>query len=141
MNTKPFLFAFFLISLIGCSTTKSRDTGGAAKGDPETVLITYHVKPGKEAEFQDVLSRAWGIYRKEHLVFAQPHLIVQVKDGGDTSRTAVTEIFTWVSHAAPDHAPASVKKIWDQMQSLCETRDGRRGIEGGEVDLLAPPNR
>jgi len=40
---------------------------------PETVLITYHVKPGKEADLEEVLRRGWKIYRKEHLVFARPH--------------------------------------------------------------------
>jgi quinol monooxygenase YgiN len=128
-----FLFILSLVSLTACSSTPPPR---GHHHSPETVLITYHVKSGKEAEFQDVLARAWETYRKEHLVFAQPHVIVQDKENGGKNR--FVEIFTWVSHAAPDHAPDSVKKIWEQMQSLCEARDGHRGLEGGEVELLAP---
>jgi len=117
----------------------SNEKQALPKSDPETVLVTYHVKSGKEADFQELLSRAWGIYRKEHLVFAQPHVIVQDKESGEQPR--FIEIFTWVSHSAPEHAPDSVKTIWDQMQSLCEARDGHGGLVGGEVDLLAPNAR
>ena len=97
-------------------------------------MVTYHVKPGKEAEFQALLSRAWQTYRREHLVFANPHTIVRDTEQGD--KTRLVEIFTWVSHAAPEHAPDAVKKIWEQEQSLCEARSGHGGIEGGEVELL-----
>ena len=97
-------------------------------------MVTYHIKPGKEAEFQAVLSHAWQIYRSEHLVFTKPHTIVRGAEDGD--KTRFVEIFTWVSHAAPEHAPGAVKTIWDQEQSLCEARGGHTGIEGGEVELL-----
>jgi hypothetical protein len=100
------------------------------------MLITYHVKPGKEAELQDVLSQAWEIYRKEHLVLAQPHTVVQGKEGGD--KTRIIEIFSWVSADVPDHAPEAVRKIWDRMQSLCEERGGHGGLELDAVDLLVP---
>jgi len=128
----PILFA--AISLTACSST-SRTHSVSAKSAPETVLITYHVKAGKEAEFQAVLSRAWQIYRTERLVFAEPHIIL--RDTEDGAKVRFVEIFTWVSHAAPDHAPAAVKELWAQEQSLCEARSGHGGIEGGEVEILA----
>ena len=121
--------------MTACSTAHNADHG-SAKADPETVLITYHVRPGKQAEFQAVLSRAWEIYRRERLVFAEPHIIVRDTEDGDKAR--FVEVFTWVSHAAPDHAPQSVKTIWKQEQLLCEGRGGRHGIEGGEVELVIP---
>jgi len=31
------------------------------KADPETVLVTYHVKPGKEAESQAALAQIWEV--------------------------------------------------------------------------------
>jgi len=105
----------------------------------ETVLITYHVIPGKEKSLQELLANAWTIYEKEHLVFSQPHVVVRQKDAADKNR--VVEIFTWVNSEAPDHAPDSVKKLWDQMQACCEKRDGHPGLEGGEVDLLVPDSR
>jgi hypothetical protein len=139
MKIPQFLCALSVVSLTACSTTTSNEQQASPKTDPETVLVTYHVKSGKEAEFQELLLRVWGIYRKEHLVFAQPHVIAQDKESGGKPR--FIEIFTWVSHSAPEHAPGSVKTIWDQMQSLCEARDGQGGLVGGEVDLLAPNAR
>lgn len=133
MKLTHFLLALTILSLNACCTTRGTHPG-SAKTDPETVLVTYHVKSGKEAEFQELLSRIWQIYRTEHLVFAEPHIIVRDADGGDKVR--FVEIFTWVSHTAPEHALEAVKKLWDQEQSLCEARNGHTGIEGGEVEMV-----
>ena len=139
MKTIFFLFALSLVALAACSTTTSRENHNTSGTDPETVLVTYHVKSGKEKEFQDVLARVWEIYRREHLVLAQPHVLIRDKETGDETR--FVEIFTWVSHSAPEHVPDSVKTIWGEMQSLCEARGGHNGLEGGEVDLLTPTGR
>jgi hypothetical protein len=130
MKITHFLLALAVLSLTACSTT-SRTDHGSAKSDPETVLVTYHVKSGKESEFQALFSRVWQIYRTEHLVFAGPHMIV--RDTEEGGKTRFVEILTWVSHAAPEHVPEAVKTIWEQEQSLCEARSGHTGIEGGEV--------
>jgi hypothetical protein len=128
------LFALAAVSLTACSTTNRTQQSSTQPG-PETVLVTYRVKAGHEAEFQTVLARAWQIYRKEHLVRTEPHIIVQdTEDGG---KPRYVEIFTWVSHAAPEHAPDAVKAIWQEEHSLCEARGGHSGIEGGEVQVLA----
>lgn len=119
-----------LLLASGCSTTNTAD----GKGDPETVMITYHVKAGKEAELQAALASAWHIYTTEHLVYAEPHVVVWAAEDGD--KTRFVEIFTWVSHKAPDHAPATVTTIWGQEQSLCEARKGHTAIEGGEVAMV-----
>ena len=138
MRTVHYLFNFSLVALTACSTMRPA-RHDSAKADPETVLITYHVKSGKEAELQAVLSRAWEIYRREHLVVAEPHIVLRDTEDGDKIR--IIEVFTWISHAAPDHAPESVKTIWQQEQSLCEARSGHTAIEGGEVDLLIPTHK
>src|ERR1041384_7884552 len=119
---------------MGCSTPSHESRLAPSEASPETVLVTYQVKAGRERELEHVLSRAWEIYRKERLVFVQPHVIVRTKEESEEPR--LVEIFTWVSSDAPDHAPPSVKPIWDEMQSLCESRGGKKGIEGGEVELL-----
>jgi hypothetical protein len=129
------LFAILPLALIGCSTTQRN----SAEGDPETVLVTYHVQPGKEAEFQSALSRGWEVYRREHLVFAEPHVIVQ--DADNRGKPRFVEIFTWVSRSIPEHAPESVKTIWKQEESLCEKRGEHYGIEPGEVGLIAPSRK
>ena len=115
--------------IAGCSTTREADN---AKDNSETVLVTYHVRPGKEMEFRALLSHAWEVYRGEHLVFAQPHVIV--KETEDKDKTRFIEVFTWVK--SPDHPPESVNAVWQQEQSLCEARNGHRAIEGGEVELV-----
>ena len=126
-----------LALLTACSTTHVKTSEPTdPKESPETVLITYHVKPGKAAEMEAVLQREWEIYRKEHLVFAQPHLVVRDTESGDKPR--IIEVFTWISHSAPDHAPDSVKAIWNDMLALCEPRDGHGGLEGGEVEIIEP---
>ena len=123
------LIVLSILALAGCSTTHpaSESTAGS-----ETVLVTYRVKAGKEAQFQSVLARAWEVYQSEHMVYPKPHVITRATESGGTSR--YVEIFTW--RRSPDHAPDSVKKVWDQEQSLCEARGGHRGIDGGEVELL-----
>jgi len=135
LKTTYLLLAASLLSLAGCSTTHH----GLAKQDPETVLVTYRVKAGKEAEFQTVLSRAWEVYRGEGFVFAEPHVIIQdTEDGG---KPRFVEIFTWISRSTPEHAPESVRTIWKQEETLCEQRGGHYGIEPGEVELLVPSRK
>jgi hypothetical protein len=135
MKTTYLLFAILPLALLGCSTTHRN----SVKRDPETVLVTYHVKSGKEAEFREVLSRAWEFYRGEHLVFAEPHIVVQDTENGGKPR--FVEIFTWVNRSIPEHAPESVKAIWKQEESLCEKRGEHYGIEPGEVELLVPSRK
>jgi len=103
---------------------------------PETVLSTYHVQAGKEKAFEDVLARTWAIYQREHLVEAQPHLLVQGTE--QDGEPFFAEVFTWVSHRAPDHAPATVQAVWKEMQALCEARQGRPGIDFSEVNVIVP---
>ena len=135
MKTTYLLLAFLPLALIGCSTPER----GSPKQDPETVLVTYHVKSGNEAEFQAVLSRAWDVYLGEHLVFAEPHVVVQ--DTETAGQPRFVEILTWVDRSIPQHAPESVKTIWKQEESLCEKRGGYYGIEPGEVKLLVPSRK
>ena len=133
---QSFVFALAMAFVTACSTAPHRQNHTSSESSPETVLVTYRVKPGKEQQLAATLSRAWDVYRKERLVFAQPHVIIREREEGDKHR--FIEMFTWVSHDAPDHAPDSVKNIWDQMQLVCETRDGHKGLEGGEVEILVP---
>jgi hypothetical protein len=124
----------FVLSVAGCAGSGS-DRHLSRTGS-ETVLITYHVVPGKEQELTSVLAKAWDVYRQEELVFAEPHVVVQDSDTAGQPR--IVEIFTWISPSSPDHAPDSIKKLWDQMQGCCEKRNGSPGLEGGTVELLVP---
>lgn len=124
------LIVLSLLAITGCTTTH---TGGRTKDDSETVMVIYHVQPGKEAEFQTLVAHAWEVYRGEHLVTARPHVLIRDTDG--EGQPKFVEIFTWTR--APDHPPKKVMAVWQEEQSLCEARDGHRGIEGGEVALIA----
>jgi hypothetical protein len=106
------------------------------KDDTETVVTTFHVKAGKEAEFAKVLEQAWAAYRRFGMVLPQSNLVVRGVE--DTDKTYYLEIFTWKDHDAPDHAPKEVQTIWAQMEALCERRTGHRGIEFSEVWRVAP---
>jgi len=120
----------------GCVSVKPAGTKDAGTSPPETVFVTFHVKAGKEAELIQVLAETWEIYRRQKLVFAEPHLILQ---GPEQGGTRIVEIFTWVNHKIPDQVPASVRIKWTRMQALCEERDGHQGLEGGEVQRILPP--
>jgi hypothetical protein len=40
------------------------------------------------------------------------------------------------NHDAPDHVPADVKALWAKLEDLCEKRDGHRGIEFVEMEIV-----
>ena len=67
---------------------------------------------------------------------SEPHVVVRESEGD--GKTRFVEIFTWVDHAAPEHASGAVQTIWGQEMSACESRNGHRGLEGGEVELVIP---
>jgi hypothetical protein len=131
--------AFALSILSGCATQSNKQSSQfkkIRKDTPETVLVTYHVRPGMEKQFEALLDRAWKTYRSEGMVKSEPHVIV--RDNEENNTIGYVEIFTWVSHAAAQKAPDSVKKIWVEENSMCEARAGRVAIGGGEVQLLVP---
>ena len=134
MKPKHFLFALALAGLTACSTTTGYHS--PTNDGTETVMVTYHVRMGQEVNFHGLLTRAWETYQGEHMVLAQPHVIVQ--DRELNGKTRFIEIFSWVSHTGPQNPPDSVKRVWSQEQSLCEARDGHSALEGGEVQLILP---
>jgi hypothetical protein len=100
----------------------------------ETVFSTYRIKKGREAEFQTVHAATWKAYRQYNLVLAEPHTVVKGKE--ESGAPFVVEILTWKDHDAPDHAPAEVKALWARLEELCEKRDGHRGIEFVETEIV-----
>ena len=98
---------------------------------PETVIITYLVKAGKENEMATLIKRHWTTITKLGLMIGDFHHVFRGED--DSGKTFFVEIFTWKSHAAPDTAPVQVTEIWNAMQLLVEPRLGHDGIEYPEV--------
>jgi hypothetical protein len=123
--------ASVLVLFTGCATTNS---GGNADSQPETVMITYHVKPGNEAVFEQMLWRAWRLYRLHHLVITEPHVVI--RDEPQATETRFVEILTWVNRAAPENAPLRVKAVWEKMTSLCLVHHGQSGPDTKEVTIV-----
>lgn len=135
MTFRVLLPLIILFVLAGPAAAQEKNDN-PLKDDPETVVDTLHVRAGKEDELAKVMWRAWAAYRKFDMVLPELHLLMRgIDDGG---KPFLVEVLTWKDHNAPDHAPAEVKKIWAEMEALCEQRDGRRGIEFYEVNFLKP---
>ncbi len=86
--------------------------GSAYADTPETVLVTYRPKAGKEAEMLRILGDEWATLTRLNLVTGQHQLYKGESEGGTVM---FFEIFTWKGHEIPDHAPPEVRKIWGEM--------------------------
>ena len=129
MKKLHILFVLSLVALAACSSVPKNSS--SEKDSPETVEVTSPIKLGMEPQMQSVLSRAWAVSNKEHLVLPQPHYIVTTREYGNRPR--MVETFAWVNHSVPDHAPKSVSDIWNEIQDLCEPRGGHDAVEIIEV--------
>jgi hypothetical protein len=126
-------FRFALLAL-GAYGLAAQQRVATPAGGPETVISTFRVRAGKEAEFAKVHAQAWPAYRRFGLVAETPHLVLQGVD--EAGKTYFVEILTWKDHEAPDHASAEIRTIWTQLEALCEPRLGHRGIEFPEVRIV-----
>jgi hypothetical protein len=124
MITKPFrvvlLTTLFSTAVLAAST--------------ETVFSTYRIRKGMEAEFATVHAATWAAYRKYKLVLTAHHTLVKGKE--ESGAPFAVEILTWTSADAPDNAPAEIKGLWAKLEALCEKRDGHRGIEFVEMEIV-----
>lgn len=101
-----------------------------------TVMCTYLVRPDREPEFRDLISRHWAVLREQGLATDTAPLRFRGEDAAQ--RPFFVEIFEWVSAEAPEtahHAPA-VMAIWEPMGMCCEARDGRPAMEFPHVERL-----
>lgn len=103
---------------------------------PETVMVTYHAKPGSEAELASVIVKQWRTARDLKLVREAPHVVVRGTEDGN--KTYFVEIFTWRDASIPDSAPAAIQAIWSEMNKLVERRGGKSGIDIAEVSVFVP---
>lgn len=106
------------------------------ESETETVLSTLRCRAGKENELQSTLAQEWTTLRKLNLVLADPHILLKGKDDG--GKPIFVDVFTWRDHDAPDHVPPEVQAIWNHLQALVEARDGHKGIEFPEFEIVTP---
>ena len=110
--------------------------GGGAK-DPETVFVTYHVRPGKEADMERLMREDhWPLLRRLGLVRETPHVLARGTEAD--GKPFLREVLTWRDHDTPDNAPPEVEAVWKHMYDFVEKRGGSPAIEIQEVDLLVP---
>ena len=100
----------------------------------ETVMVTYRVKRGAEAELSRVLADHWAAARRLQLVDSAPHVIVKTADAGQP--VDIVEIFTWRDANTPDNAPPDIQAAWAKMAPLVEARGGHPAIEPVEVSIV-----
>jgi len=105
--------------------------------EPETVLVTYHVKPGAEAELERVIAQHWATLLRLNLVRKDFHVLLRAQEG---ECVRFVEIGTWRDRKLPDSAPAEVQELWKEMNRFVEPRDGHLGIEVAEVSLMEKLN-
>ena len=127
-------FRFALLAFGAYALAAQSPQPGAPASGTETVISTFRVRAGKEAEFARVHAQAWPAYRRFGLVAEKHHLVLQGVD--EAGKTYFVEIFTWKDHDAPDHASPEIRAIWAQLEALCEPRLGHRGIEFPEVQIV-----
>ncbi|MGH9864896.1 MAG: hypothetical protein ACRD4H_05710 [Candidatus Acidiferrales bacterium] len=136
--SRRWLALAFVLSWVCFAPASARPQQDMLKPDePETILGTFHVIKGHEAEMATLLAQAWQTYRKLDYVFSQPHVILQGTENG--GQPYFVEVFTWKSSEYPDHAPAEVLAVWKKMNAICERRDNKPGIERSEDMRLIFP--
>ena len=128
--------AWLAAAVLTLPTLFPASSAAQQRGDkPETVLVSYHAKPGSEAELARVIARHWRTIRDLKLALESPHVAVRRVEDGD--KTGFVEVVTWRDASIPDAAPPAVQAIWAEMNKLVEPRGGRPGIDIVEVSLLA----
>ena len=110
----------------------------ARAGAPETVHVTYHVKPGQLDAFLAALKAHHPACLKLGLVLDKPHLILSGTE--EDGKPWVVEVLTWRDADAPDSVAAKypeVQAIWDRLNALVEKRGGHRAIEIEQAEVVA----
>jgi hypothetical protein len=129
--------SFFVVAAAASSVVLAADEKAASLpgAETETILSTYHVRPGQEQAFLAAVTRTWKIYRRLDAVLPRPHFLVKKVD--DAGHTEYYELFTWRSGDIPDNAPAEIKAAWKDLEALCKRPDGHSGIAVEEVTISA----
>jgi len=109
-------------------------SASAYADSPETVVVTYSPRDGKEADVEKLIRKHWATLVRLKLVTSDPHLLYRDKD--KDGLPVLVDVLTWKTHGTPDNAPAEVEAIWSQMEAACGKRGDRAGIEFHEVERL-----
>jgi hypothetical protein len=86
----------------------------------QRVLVTFQVQKDQEPRLQQVLSKAWATYVRLGMVRRDPHLLLKSTD--EKGNTTMFEILSWKDSSVPDNPGPEVRKLWNEMEGLCEKR-------------------
>jgi hypothetical protein len=128
------LITLLAVAAMGGLQGTAQKTANLPAPGTETIYSIAHVKPGMENQYAELSAEAWAIYRRLDLVLEKPHVVVRGVDADGLPY--FVEIFTWKSPEIPDHAPPEVRAVWQQLESVCEMRNGRPGIDFTEVTAV-----
>jgi quinol monooxygenase YgiN len=98
--------------------------------NPETVICTFRVKPSSLDEFMALLERHWPKLRELGLVTDRAEQSF-VSESAETDHPTIVSVFEWVNGDAAEraHEHPDVAEIWEAMEPLCESRQGRPSME------------
>ena len=87
---------------------------------PVDILCRYHVKPGKQQEFKDLLARHWHTLNDAGLATDEPARLFRAKD--KAGNIAFIEMFSWKTgeSAQTAHETPEVMRLWEPMGALCQ---------------------
>lgn len=104
---------------------------------PEIVLCQYRVKAGREDELIQLFRDHDVVLRRLDLITDEPAVCYRGAD--DRGRPFFVKTFTWKSARAVEaaHQHPEVADLWERMDPLCESRDGRPGMEFPHVERVA----
>jgi hypothetical protein len=91
---------------------------------PLLTMCVYHVKAGKEREFEKLLGKHFPTMLELGLVAKQPHQMWRGQDH-ETRKTVYFELFPWKDGEAPQraHAMPEVMAVWEPMGAICESME------------------
>ena len=108
-------------------------TGKELANQPETVMVTYRVKSGSEAELSRQIVKHWRNAVELKLVSTSPHVVFRTSED---DKTCFVEVFTWRDSSIPDSPPTAIQTAWSEMGKLVESRGGKPGIDVAVVTLV-----
>src|SRR4051794_28405369 len=95
---------------------------------PETVIVTFRPKDGKEDDVRKLIEKQWETLVRLKLVKPETHQFYRGEPETGGGKAVFVDIFTWLSGDIPDNAPPEIQNIWNQMNEVTEGRDGRPPI-------------
>lgn len=100
----------------------------AAHDSGLVVICTYRVRAGEESAFEQLLESHAPTLRRLGLITDLPSQALRRADDGDP---VYVEVFEWASVDAAARASEvpEVIALWEPMAALCESREGKPGME------------